>query len=195
MNAIHLALLVTAACVAWLQPLRIGFASRTMVGAVLSHPVLVQTKLDGTGGTVLINEFMASNKTALEDEDGENVDWIELYNPGTEPVALSGWSLTDDPGRPRRWTFPDVSLGGGEYLLVFASGKDRRPVDPGVPLHTDFKLEADGEFLALFDSADPPHMVDGFSPAFPVQPVDVAFGRLGDARLFEYLSELSLIHI
>ena len=73
-----------------------------------------------------INEVMASNGTTLADEDGDFEDWIELYNDGTEPVDLSGWGLSDSYSNPFKWTFPeDTVLGAGEYLLVWASGKDR----------------------------------------------------------------------
>ena len=37
-------------------------------------------------------------------------DWIELYNPGTEPVDLSGWTLSDDKDDPARWTFPEGTV-------------------------------------------------------------------------------------
>ncbi|MCC5841608.1 MAG: CotH kinase family protein [Opitutales bacterium] len=69
---------------------------------------------------------MASNGSTLADEDGDFEDWIELYNAGTEAVDLGGWGLSDNAGSPFKWTFPDGwVLGTGEYLLVWASGKDR----------------------------------------------------------------------
>ena len=91
----------------------------TMVIAIAAGHVSAQT--------VAINEVMASNATTIADEDGDFEDWIELYNYGTDPVALSGFGLSDDYERPFRWVFPDVSIEPGEYLLVWASGKDRRP--------------------------------------------------------------------
>ncbi len=44
----------------------------------------------------VISEFMAENHGALTDEDGDTSDWIEIFNPGSEPVNLLNWSLTDD---------------------------------------------------------------------------------------------------
>ena len=32
----------------------------------------------------------------LYDEDGDTPDWIEIYNPTSEPVNLSGFGLSDD---------------------------------------------------------------------------------------------------
>ena len=37
-----------------------------------------------------INEFMASNKNGLADEDGAEVDWVEIYNPNPISQDLSG---------------------------------------------------------------------------------------------------------
>ena len=75
---------------------------------------------------IVINEIMASNAGTLKDEDGDYPDWIELYNRNTEPVSLNGWSLSDSPNNPMKWLFPDLTLQPSEFLLVFASGKDRR---------------------------------------------------------------------
>ncbi|MCC5806456.1 MAG: CotH kinase family protein, partial [Opitutales bacterium] len=135
--------------------------------------------------TVVINEFVASNGATLADEDGDYGDWIELYNRGTDPVMLHGWSLSDDPERPSRWRFPPVVVPGGEYLLVWATGKDRD--DPSAPLHTNFSIAAAGEPLRL-------SRIDG-STADEVDPVelprDISYGRGtgGDADRWFYFEE------
>lgn len=77
-------------------------------------------------GSVVINEFVSSNRTGLADEDGSRSDWIELHNTGLAAVDLGGWSLSDDPANPRRWTFANgLLIAPGGHLLVWASGKDR----------------------------------------------------------------------
>ncbi len=79
-----------------------------------------------SSATVRINEFMASNGETLADEDGDYEDWIELYNFGDAPVSLEGWGLSDDAENPFRWIFPEATvIEPGEFLLVWASGKDR----------------------------------------------------------------------
>jgi hypothetical protein len=35
--------------------------------------------------TLVINEFMASNNSSVQDPQGRYDDWIEIYNYGTEP--------------------------------------------------------------------------------------------------------------
>ncbi|MFP4191152.1 MAG: CotH kinase family protein [Candidatus Hydrogenedentota bacterium] len=74
---------------------------------------------------IVINEVMASNGETLSDEDGDYPDWIELYNTGDDAVNLEGWGLSDDSDDPFQWTFPDSVLEPGQFLVVFASNKDR----------------------------------------------------------------------
>ena len=127
---------------------------------------------------VVINEFMASNIESLVDEDGDAEDWIELRISDVSSVAsvdLSGWYLTDDADELTQWRFPDGTvLNRGEYLIVFASGKDR--ADASAALHTSFKLERKGEYLGLV-AADGVTVVDELSPEYPEQLGDVSYGR------------------
>jgi hypothetical protein len=128
--------------------------------------------LNGQADQVRINEFMALNSVTLTDGDGQYSDWIELYNGGDEDLSLGGWCLTDSPDVPQRWVFPEVTLGAGAYLVIFASGKDRRV--PGGELHTNFKLSGDGEYLALLDAEG--EGISMFEPAFPPQAPDISYG-------------------
>jgi len=75
---------------------------------------------------VVINEVMSSNFTAIQDEDGDFEDWFELYNTGSEPVNLNGYGLSDNKSNLFKWIFPDIILQPKEFLLIFASGKDRK---------------------------------------------------------------------
>ena len=96
---------------------------------------------------LVINEYMADNVGGIEDEDRDSPDWIELYNGTSAAVNLDGCYLTDSSTNLVKWRFPAVAINSGQYLLVWASGKNRRIA--GQPLHTNFKLDADGEGLAL----------------------------------------------
>ncbi|MDP3915663.1 MAG: CotH kinase family protein [Bacteroidota bacterium] len=73
-----------------------------------------------------INEVMSSNGGALTDSDGDSSDWIEFFNSGTTSVNLKDFGLSDKKTNPFKWLFPDLTVNPGEYLIVFASGKDRR---------------------------------------------------------------------
>lgn len=77
---------------------------------------------------VIINEGSNKNYLSVADEDNDYPDWIEIYNAGNTQVNLEGYSLTDDPLKPRKWIFPSVMLEPGSFKVVFCSGKDRKPV-------------------------------------------------------------------
>ena len=123
---------------------------------------------------VCINEFQASG-SVLQDEDGDTPDWIELFNSASAAFSLSGWYLTDDLLFLMKWQFPNVSIPAGGYLIVFASGKDRR--DPAGPLHTNFALRAEGEYLALVHP-DGATVEQEFAPAYPPQKDGYSYGLL-----------------
>ncbi len=124
--------------------------------------------------TVVISEFVAANDSTLQDRDGDYTDWIELYNHGAEAVQLEGCYLTDDATLPQKWAFPDWIIGSGEYLVLFASGKD---VGQGIELHTNFALSSAGDHLALI-GRDGATVVDSFGETYPKQRTDVSFGLL-----------------
>ena len=117
-----------------------------------------------------LNEFTADNKNGLSDEDGEEVDWLEIYNPNPVALDLTGWFLSDTSALPRKWEFPAVSINANDYLVLFASGKDRRV--PGENLHTNFSLRAAGEELLL--SKPDGTVVSQFT--FGPQQPDVSYG-------------------
>src|SRR5439155_3238189 len=122
---------------------------------------------------VIISEFMADNTHTLADEDGAFEDWIEIYNAGSNPVNLGGWYLTDNANELTKWRFPGTNLNASGFLVVFASAKQRDM--PGAPLHTNFKLSATGEYLALVQP-DGVTIATEFAPTFPRQVPDVSFG-------------------
>lgn len=120
-----------------------------------------------------ISEFMASNTRTLADETGAYSDWIEIYNPSASAVNLDGWFLTDSARNLTKWRFPATNLASGRFLVVFASGHNRRIA--GAPLHTSFELSASGEFLGLV-KPDGVTIATEFNPAFPQQVLDVSYG-------------------
>ncbi len=122
---------------------------------------------------VLITEFLAANDGTLRDEDDDAEDWIELHNAGTNTVNLLGWFLTDNVAQLTKWSFPSTNLPPNAYLIVWASSKNRRV--PGAPLHTNFRLNNGGEYLALV-RPDGVTVASAFAPAFPVQVEGVAYG-------------------
>lgn len=104
--------------------------------------------------SVIINEFMAANNSTLTDENGDFSDWIEVYNPTDAAVKLFSFGLSDDSSKVK-WTFPDISLQPGEFLVVFATNEATNSKNAAF-LHTGFKLSAskDAIYLYLQDAID-----------------------------------------
>jgi len=126
--------------------------------------------------SVVISEFVASNRASLLDGDGRASDWIELYNGSDRSVVLTGWHLIDSESNLRKWCFPPgVILPSGGYLVVFASGRPEDDcVDQAGHLHVNFALNKDGEYLALVDPEGA--VVHEFAPSFPPQEADISYG-------------------
>lgn len=78
-------------------------------------------------GQLVINEASNRNGTLIVDEDGDYESWIEIYNTGPSDVNLLNYGISDDSLNLFKWTLPDLNLESGEFLLLFASGKDRKP--------------------------------------------------------------------
>ena len=127
------------------------------------------------GNDPRINEFVASNLNGLADEDGERSDWIELWNDNSFDHSLNGWFLTDDATDLTKWEMPAVSIPPNGYFVIFASGKDRTQV--GSEWHTNFKLSASGEYLALVRPNGT--VAQEFPPTYPAQLEDFSYGPSG----------------
>lgn len=107
----------------------------------------------------VINEFMSSNYTFLYDYEGEDNDWIEIYNNTNHSLSLKNYFLTDDKSNYYKWNFPDVILEADSFLVIFASDKDT--VFPNSEIHTNFSIKSHGEELFLINSS---HIIQKIEP-------------------------------
>jgi len=134
--------------------------------------------------SIYVSEFLVSNRTSLVDQDGDLSDWIEIHNSGGEPRGLEGYWLSDKADDPLKWRFPDVVIQPGEYMVVFASGKDRR--DPGGPLHTNFRLNDTNDDIVF--STKEGHVIDSVEIRHQVP--DVSYGQVeGNKGVWRYFPE------
>lgn len=119
----------------------------------------------GDQNQIRINEWLADGFVLLED------DFIELYNPQTSPVDLSGLYLTDNPiTQPDKYPLGPLSFIAGEGFAVFrADDRDR-------PGHVEFRLSADNEMIGLFDAGL--NEIDKI--IYGPQTTDVSYGRVPD---------------
>lgn len=135
-----------------------------------------------TSYTLVINEFMARNDSAVEDPDepGRFEDWLEIYNYGDTPIDLAGFYLTDDLKYPTRCRIPGgyphlTTVPSKGYRLIWADSDPEQG-----PLHLCLRLKAKGgEDIGLFAPDEAGLLlVDALS--FSEQDKDASLGRLPD---------------
>lgn len=99
---------------------------------------------------VKINEYSCSNISSFSDNFGNFEDWIELYNPTSSSINLSGYYLSDAVNKPNKWVFGSgVSIPANGFLRIWASGRN---INTGANLHTNFKLtQTKPEVIVLRD--------------------------------------------
>lgn len=143
-----------------------------MIRNTLSACALALSSLLSSSAAPVISEFMATNNSALYDEDGDSSDWIEIHNPDANAIDLGGYYLTNDPANRTLWQLPSPTLlPGGGSLIVFASNKDRAVGE----LHSNFRLSKNANsYLALVDS-DGQSIVHEFAN-YPEQFEDFSYG-------------------
>lgn len=129
---------------------------------------------------LFINEFMASNNSAsgIRDPLGDSDDWLEIYNLGAIPVDMAGMYLTDNLSNPIKYHIPtgdslQTTIPAGGFLVFWTDDETAEG-----PLHTNFKLSADGEEIGLFDT-DGVTQID--TVVFGVQAANISYGRYPDA--------------
>ena len=155
----------------------------TILAALFLAASLAPCYPDGPG--LIITEFLAANNSGLIDEDEDSSDWIEIHNTSQEPISLEGWHLTDERDNLAKWQFPNITVESLGFVLVFASGKNRS--NPKTELHTNFKLNRNGDYLA-FVQPDKKTIATEFSPQYPAQINDVSYGQSMDLEIHPYLT-------
>ena len=155
-------------CFFYTHPVPVGY-KYSMIRYLISFIVVLATS--AYAGDLLITEFVAENRSGILDEDNRLYDWIEIYNQGATTIDLAGWSLTDSETNLVKWVFPTRMLDADDYLIIFASGKDRT----GAELHTNFSLDNDGDYLAIV-MPDGTTISHDYTGGFPQQYPDLSFG-------------------
>ena len=125
--------------------------------------------------SLFINEVLPLNASVNQDNANDFDPWIEIYNPSTDPVDLSGVYLSDVypgpiPGSPS-WGISELC--GGCWLLIWA---DSEPGEGPPPPHTDFSLNPAGGFVGLFAADD--SLIDYVN--YPALAADHSYGRFPD---------------
>lgn len=120
-----------------------------------------------------ITEIMANNTYTYKDDYEEYSDYIEIYNGYKTKINLLGYYLSDSEYETSKWQFPNITINPGEYLIVFASGKDGCDLTTKI-CHTNFKLSSNGETLTLTDKMG--NIINKF--AYPELSNDEVYGYI-----------------
>lgn len=130
---------------------------------------------------IIINEVLADNKTSGLDAYGQSDDWIELYNPTSDTIALEGYFITDNANDRFKFRIPGGKLGPESYTIIWA---DNETWQVG-GIHANFSLSAAGDAVFLFGPTG--DFID--SVVFGFQHQDVSWGRCANGdNQFAYMS-------
>ena len=120
--------------------------------------------------SIVINEFLASSEICCGAEIfGNGVDFVELYNNGTDPIDITGWGFSDTDGSVTT-TAPDTSISSGGFLVLWYTGNAS-----GFPV-IDEKLSSSGETIFIADQNGNTVITYDFES----QTEDVSYGRYPD---------------
>lgn len=134
-----------------------------------------------TVGEVQINEVMSDNDLTHDDPYGESNDWIELHNTTANAVDVTGMYLSDDAALPQKWVLPANSvILPNDYMIVWADNDTLQTTG----LHTNFKLGASGDYLALSNGVNALDQV-----TIPALMTDQSYARCPETGvIFDYAS-------
>ena len=114
--------------------------------SLLSFGTYSQTTFD-----LKISELLSNNTENIVDDYGKYSSWFEIYNPTYGTIDIGGCYVTDDINNPRKYRIPQgiksTTIPPHQYLLIWADS-----IDYHGPLYTNFKLNKNGGYLALFSN-------------------------------------------
>lgn len=117
---------------------------------ILASTLLTGCDSLGPSNRIQLSEVMAKNNGTLADNDGEYPDWIEIHNASDQAVSLKNYGLTDDVQEKSKFRFPEMTIEAGEYLVVYASGKNYVDAENKI-VHLPFSINAQEEDVYLYD--------------------------------------------
>ena len=120
-----------------------------------------------------INELLSNNTECIVDNYGKHSTWFEIYNSTYVTIDIGGCYVTDDINNPKKYRIPQgmniTKIQPYQYLLIWADG-----IDYHGPLYTNFVLNKDGGYLALY-SNDGKTLVDQVN--YPALAENISYAR------------------
>ncbi len=109
------------------------------------------------------NEICSKNESVLFDDFNDTPDWIELYNASAATIDLGGFYLSDTNDNLKKWQFPAIEIAPFSFLLIYASEQDTLTDF----IHTNFKVDAEGETIYLVDKDGISILKELYVPSLP----------------------------
>ncbi|MDR3287309.1 MAG: lamin tail domain-containing protein [Prevotellaceae bacterium] len=104
-----------------------------------------------TTSDLRLNEILSNNTENIVDNYAQHSTWFEIYNPKYGTIDIGGCYVTDDVNNPKKYRIPqgikETKIQSQQYLLIWADG-----IDYHGPLYTNFKLNPDGGYIALYSN-------------------------------------------
>ena len=125
-----------------------------------------------------INEVVSDSAT--------RPDWIELVNQSASDINLSGFGLSDNPNKPRKWRFPEgASVPAGGYVVVALMGDDYTTEQAQGIWCADFALDSQtDQLLQLSDASG--NVLDKM--LLSAQRRDISYGRSDERGSYCYFA-------
>ena len=99
-------------------------------------------------GSIIINEVMTNTLNPAG-------DWVELHNTTHQPIDISYWFLSDDPGTPMKYQVqPGTIIPAGGYLVLMQAEHFGGSTNPGVRTLFGFSWLGDEVVLRSNDTLD-----------------------------------------
>lgn len=124
-----------------------------------------------------INEVLPVNENGVQDQQGENEGWIEIFNPNPAQVNLAGYRISINGGNQHVIPSndpPSTIAEEDNFRILFADNELSEGAD-----HLPFVLPSEGATITLFGPDD--NVVDTYT--YPGLNADISFGRIPDGGL------------
>lgn len=151
------------------RKIRIGFV--LVSGFLLCTLTGILCYSSAAGDDIVINEVCSNNFSLIADDDGNYSDYVELYNPASVPVSLTGFSLSDSKNELNKCPLDSMVIPARGYVLIWVDG-----TDSGMIGHASFKISSGGE--AIYLSNDKGQIID--TAEVPALAYNTVFARVED---------------
>ena len=130
-----------------------------------------------------LNELQSVNLTGITNSAGQRTAWLELYNPSTNTISLSGLYLANNYNNLTNWSFPaGATINPGQFKVIFADGLTA--LSTAIEPHTSFTLSNDSGSIALTRLYNGNPQVLDFVNYFSLPP-NRAYGSVPDGQSFD----------